>query len=126
MNRSTAAKSKQLQMPFGTACNRLRKSLLFQLAQQCGRAVCHRCQQPITDVAHFSIDHMVPWEKSDTPAYLFFDLSNIGFSHLFCNVSHRRSRIGQGPAVTREKAAAYMRSVYTTERRREKKRRTGH
>lgn len=78
-------KSKQLGMPFGTANNRLRKKIMFYLAQKCGMDKCHRCGQQIEDVTQFSIEHKVPWLHSDNPGDLFFGMENISFSHLSCN-----------------------------------------
>lgn len=34
-----------------------------------------------------SIEHKTPWLDSEDPKALFFDLNNIAFSHLSCNVS---------------------------------------
>ncbi len=40
----------------------------------------------------FSIEHIVPWLDSDDPKGLFFDLNNIAFSHLSCNVGAARKK----------------------------------
>ncbi len=80
MNRS---KEQTLGMPYGTACNRLRKSLLFSLFQRLGEATCFRCRKPINSVDEFTIEHKREWEG--VSADLFFDLRNIACSHPVCN-----------------------------------------
>lgn len=82
-------------MPYGTASARLRKSIMFLLAQKSGMDTCCRCHEPIESVDDFSIEHLEPWESSNRPD-LFFDLDNIGFSHRKCNVPFvRRSWEGR-------------------------------
>lgn len=41
----------------------------------------------INTVDELSIEHKEPWENSDNPKELFFNLDNISFSHLKCNIS---------------------------------------
>lgn len=72
-------------MPFGTAANRLRKAILFDLVCRLGLDVCHHCEKKIEDIDNFSIEHKTPWLDSDDPVGLFFDMENIAFSHLKCN-----------------------------------------
>lgn len=38
----------------------------------------------------FSIEHLVPWLDSNNPIELYFDLDNISFSHLSCNIKAAR------------------------------------
>ena len=83
-------KSDQLGMAHGTACGILRKQILFAAIQQLGRDVCYRCDKKITSIDEFSIDHKTAWMDSDDPQGLFFDLDNISFSHLKCNISIAR------------------------------------
>lgn len=85
-------KSEQLGMSFSTASNRLRKMVMFQLVQQCGRNNCHRCGEKIDDIDNFSIEHMEEWLHSENPKELFFDLNNIAFSHHTCNTRARRRK----------------------------------
>ena len=37
-------------------------------------------------MSDLSIEHKVPWMSADNPIDAFFDLDNIAFSHLKCNV----------------------------------------
>lgn len=83
MKNSDSRKSAQLGMPLGTAANRLRKLVLFNLLQKYGEDTCFKCGSKITTAAELSIEHKEPWEGRDTS--LFWDLSNIAFSHLKCN-----------------------------------------
>lgn len=90
-----AKKAKQLGMPLGTAANRLRKMLLFDMMQRLGEDSCFRCGRRIQDIKNFSIEHKQPYLNSNNPAELFFDLNNIAFSHLSCNCS--AGRLGEYP-----------------------------
>lgn len=80
-------KSEQLEIPFSTANQRLRKMIMFKLVQECGRDNCYRCKEKITDIDNFSIEHMEDWLHTENPKELFFDLNNIAFSHHKCNTS---------------------------------------
>lgn len=77
-----------LGMPYGRASSRLKKMILYDLAKQCNRLSCYRCQSTIETVAEFSVDHKEPY--LDVSPELFWDLSNIAFSHLTCNISAAR------------------------------------
>lgn len=81
-------KNDQLGMPHGTANNILRKSIMFQLVKDLNRDVCYRCNKKIETIEDFSIDHKEAWLDNDPN--LFWDLDNIAFSHLKCNIAHRR------------------------------------
>jgi len=85
MSTGNDQKAKLLGMPFGTATSRLRKSLLFQMAQQLGRDICYRCGAKIAVLEEFSIEHKKAWASASCPVTAFFDLGNIEFSHLSCN-----------------------------------------
>jgi len=123
-------KETQLGMPFGTACHQLRKEILFELVREVKRNFCFRCGKQIELSRDFSIDHKEPWLHSFEPKVLFFSLTNIAFSHRLCNTKARRIRRKYSPKeairVEREQKAAYMRKMYTTERRQLKYRATGH
>lgn len=86
-DRSGERKAAALGMPIGTASNRLRKSILFQLVQKLELDFCFHCKQQIILIEDFSIEHKEPWQLSENPIGLFFDLNNIGFSHLSCNAA---------------------------------------
>ena len=58
---------------------------MYYLACQANKNVCRRCNKLIESADEFSIDHIRDWLHSDNPKKLFFDLSNIGFSHKRCN-----------------------------------------
>lgn len=89
----TTHKSHVLGMPHGTAANKLRKLLLFDMAGRLGKLNCYRCNKPIETVEEFSIDHIQDWEYSNSPKDLFLDVKNIAFSHFICNInSSNRSR----------------------------------
>jgi hypothetical protein len=76
--------SEILGMPFGMACNKLRKLVLFSLAQKLNENVCFRCGQVILTVEDFAIDHKKAWRGAG--AELFWDINNIAFSHSYCNL----------------------------------------
>lgn len=83
-------KRQQLGMDAGTAQSRLRKMLLFRLAGRLGLTICYRCGRKISSCRDLSIDHKVDWLHSASPKDVFFDLENIAFSHLKCNVAAAR------------------------------------
>lgn len=82
-------KSEQLGMNSSTAQARLLRDILFSLVVETGKNVCHHCGGEITR-DDFSIEHIEPWLDSDDPKGVFFDLKNISFSHLRCNVAAAR------------------------------------
>lgn len=84
---SNVRKSEQLGMPFGTAAQRLRKQVMFMLVREAKRDVCYRCDLPIESDKDLTIEHKDPWLDVDPD--LFWDLSNIAFSHSWCNRPHR-------------------------------------
>ncbi len=86
-------KSKQLGMPFGTASNRLKKTILFHLLIKLKENICFQCNKEIRNEKELSIEHKEPWLDNDTK--LFWDINNIAFSHLSCNC--RESRRNNGP-----------------------------
>ena len=90
MTKSNKKKSDQLGMAIGTASGRLRKMIMFSLVRETGRDVCYRCGKKIHDIDTLSIEHITPWLDSDDPKELFFDLDNIAFSHMTCNISAKR------------------------------------
>ncbi len=87
---SKRKKSEQLGMNDSTASHKLRKLILFSLVQQTNRDICFRYQSKIETVEDLSIEHKVPRLDSNDPISIFFDLNNIAFSHLKCNIAYRR------------------------------------
>jgi hypothetical protein len=85
-------KSEQLGINVSTATQRLYKNIMFDLVCRCKSNKCFRCKQIIEKVEDFSIDHKIDWLHSDNPNSLFFDLSNISFSHKGCNYRSKRCK----------------------------------
>ncbi len=77
----------QLGMSHGKASHRLRKLVLFDTLRRHGENICFRCGLDIESAAELSIEHKEPW--LDVSPDLFWDLSNIAFSHLRCNRPNR-------------------------------------
>lgn len=98
-------KDKLLGMSHSTAANQLRKAIMFQLVQQSGRDTCHQCGQTIETVDDLSIEHIDPWQSAEEPLETFFDLNNIAFSHLRCNISAAKRSGNPNPYLGRETAA---------------------
>jgi len=92
---SNAEKSRQLGMPHGTASARLRKKIMFELMKKCGMDNCYQCGDKIENIDNLSIEHKEPWLHSTNPVERFFDIDNIAFSHLKCNVNAARSTAGR-------------------------------
>ena len=93
MGNSNQKKSATLGLAHGTACHRLRKNVLFHLLEKHGENSCFKCGEVISRVEDLSIEHKLPWEGIS--ADLFWDLNNIAFSHIGCNVPHRRPGAAQ-------------------------------
>lgn len=81
-----------LGMSQGKASHILMKDILWKLIVQTDNFICHHCHEPMSRET-FSIEHKVPWRFSENPTDLFFDLDNISFSHLKCNVAAARNPI---------------------------------
>ena len=81
----------QLGMNPSTAAGALKKELMFHMAQKCGMDACHQCGDTIETSKELSVEHKIPWLDSDDPVGLFFDLDNVAFSHLSCNIGAARS-----------------------------------
>jgi hypothetical protein len=106
----TKAKALQvLGMPETMASARLKKQLMFHLAKKLGMDICYRCQNPIETVVEFSVEHKESWLLSDNPYETFFDLDNIAFSHLKCNIGAATRLNKQYPNELKRKAAAFQR-----------------
>ncbi len=87
-----STKALQLGMNPSTASGRLIKDLLFGFVKEAGY-VCLHCGGELTRDT-FSVEHIKPWMHSDDPKKMYFDLENISFSHLKCNMEKsRRSKI---------------------------------
>lgn len=78
-------KDQQLGMPFGTANGKLKKSLLFSLIQKYKEDDCYRCGGKIESVNEMSIEHKKSWYNVNPE--LFWDLENVTFAHLKCNIA---------------------------------------
>ena len=85
MNR-TAKKSTFLGMNWSVANNKLRKMIIFDLLKKSNSNICYNCGDLIESIDDLSVEHIKPWENID-PA-LFWDMDNIAFSHLKCNLPH--------------------------------------
>lgn len=99
----TDNKSNFLGIPFGTAMNRLRKMVLFDLLAQSGKNVCYRCGKEIMSVGDLSIEHKKSWLNVEVS--LFWDLNNIDFSHLHCNYSQSKDTLRR--EITHGTASGY-------------------
>jgi len=79
-------KREVLGMSISTAVTKLRKVVLFNVLRSHNENVCYRCRKPIELVNEFSIDHKIDWLNAPNARDLFWDVENIAFSHLRCNV----------------------------------------
>lgn len=89
MDSSNKHRAELLGEPFGTATAKLRKAIMFQLVQETNKDVCFRCGEKIKTIEDLSIEHKKSWARAENPKETFFDLNNITFSHLKCNVDAR-------------------------------------
>jgi hypothetical protein len=129
-------KLEQLGMNPSTASNRLVKDILFKLLQDTNQDTCFRCHEKIQR-ENLSIEHKVDWLDSKDPKGLFFDLNNITFSHLNCNVSaHRVNKLPCGTLAAynrgcrcqecKEARTIDAKERYNSELRHKKYKRSGH
>ena len=130
-------KSTQLEMNISTAQGKLVKDILWSLIQQTNQTKCFICNKEMTRET-FSIEHKIPWVDSENPKKLFWDLNNISFSHLSCNIaSRRKGKLVHGTEVgysyhkcrcelCRKAATDYKRKRYTPEKRKEKYLKSGY
>ena len=81
--------SKELGIDAGTAHNRLVKDLLWKFIVQCETTKCFRCGLEMCRET-YSVEHKIPWRGTDNARGLFFDLDNVTFSHLKCNMAAAR------------------------------------
>ena len=103
MDTGSKNKARLLGMPIGTASNRLRKSLVYDLWIKLNGDRCYRCGEPINSPDEMSIEHKEPWQSALDPVVSFFDLGNVSISHLSCNVREaERSKptAGHGASTT--------------------------
>lgn len=84
-------KQEQLGMNPSTASGRLVKDLLWNFIVRCDEDSCSKCGEKMSRET-FSVEHVRPWLDSENPLERFFDLENITFSHLDCNVKAARRR----------------------------------
>jgi hypothetical protein len=87
MSNSNKVKSDLLGEAFGTANNKLKKSILFHMAKMLDMDTCYRCSNKIETVAEFSIEHKESWMRAESAVEAFYDLNNIAFSHISCNIA---------------------------------------
>ncbi len=92
MKDSNIKKKLQLKIDPGTAANRLKKELLFKYIRKAGDNYCFQCGAEIETSDELSVEHKIPWLDSKDPIELFFNLENIAFSHLDCNVKAARPK----------------------------------
>lgn len=72
-------------MPIGTANNKLRLKVLYNLLCMSNLQQCSKCGGKIEEPENFSIIHKDPWIDSDVS--LFWSLDNIAFSHQECGAA---------------------------------------
>lgn len=105
-----------------TAQGRLVKDILWSLIVKTNQHICCKCNKEMSR-DNFSIEHIIPWLDSEDPLKLFFDLENISFSHLSCNVSdarrpHKIEDRNLAKEIAREKHKINQRNKYCPIKRR--------
>lgn len=123
-------KAQQLGIDPGTAQARLRKAIMWDMIVQLKQDSCCKCGEAMT-LDTYSVEHLTPWLNSEDPVGLFYDIGNIGFSHLLCNIEARRiprkyhSEEERKAAKKITNAKAHAKRVYDAEERRERYERLG-
>jgi hypothetical protein len=108
----SARKRAVLGRHMSSAMRALTRDLLFHFAVSTGHK-CYRCGNGL-DRETFSIDHKQDWLNSDDPKAKFYDIENIAFSHLRCNITAPRiMTAGAAPLPSRKrKTQEYMARYY--------------
>ncbi len=76
-----------MKLSLESAYSLLLKMVLLDFINDIGKGNCYRCKKPIRKAKELAIDHVKPWYQEDPT--LFWDLSNIVFSHKQCSRSHK-------------------------------------
>ncbi len=74
---------RDLGMSASAATHHLKKAIILDFLRQIGKDACLKCGQKLESFYDLSIDHKKPWRYGQPE--LFWDISNIGFSHRACN-----------------------------------------
>lgn len=75
---------KVLGMSSSTAYYRLLRDIIWAMIER-DRIMCHRCGQAMTRDT-YSLDHIDPWRNSPEAPRLYFDLTNVKYTHNACNL----------------------------------------
>jgi hypothetical protein len=94
---SNSRKDELLGMPHGTANGKLTKMILYDLADRLNLLNCYRCGKHIDSLKELSVEHKEAWMSALDPKASYFDLNNIAFSHLRCNIVASSSISKFGP-----------------------------
>ena len=65
-------------------------------------SVCFKCGETIETPETLSIEHKIPW--LDNSVELFWDMNNIAFSHLSCNVAGSYKPLKKSPILHGKKS----------------------
>ena len=112
-------------MPIGTASARLKKNIMFDLLCRLNENKCYQCGEIIENAENLSVEHKIPYLHSENPQELFFNLDNIAFSHLKCNIGAARkpqknsanSSTNSGPTVLAQRSkSAGMKASNSTQK----------
>ena len=87
MDSSNKRKYELLGIPYGTAQHQLRKKIMFEMMQKLERDICYRCNKKIDNIDELSVEHKEAWQQAENPIDAFYNLDNIAFSHLKCNMN---------------------------------------
>lgn len=114
-------------MNHSTAQHRLVKDILWNFILETSKNKCSKCGEDMCRKT-FTIEHIVPWLHSENPLELFFDLDNITFSHLSCNISAGRRPMKKFSSRKEQQKAYYEKDKinrkYCPEKRRQQYLRT--
>lgn len=107
---SNQRRARLLGESYGAATSKLRKMLLFDFAKRLNEDICYQCGTRIEFIEDFSIEHTIPWQNSDNPKEIFFDLSKIAYSHSSCNTKAAiRPKKWENTKIRRREYARVMR-----------------
>lgn len=90
MTKANQNKADLLGMHHSTAHHRLVRMVMLELIIKLDLDKCFRCNKKIETVKELSIEHKESWQSAIDPLKSFFNIDNISFSHLSCNVKAGR------------------------------------
>jgi hypothetical protein len=86
---------------------------MFSLLKEAKKNVCFRCGKAIQTAEELSLDHKEDWLDKTNAKELFFDLTNVAYSHRRCNTLAMLDKRTQFRGVTKMGGKKKRKKPYT-------------